>query len=326
MPLPTRRRVFGPSLAATLAAFWLASPTAFAADIDAAQATDPVPGPAPALKVDPLDWPYWRGPEYNGISRETDLPEKFDESGEGVLWSNPELGTRSSPILMHGKLYTTCNYKPRTDREGEMVVCADANTGKILWRTHFNVFLSDVPDTRVGWPPLTGDPTTGRIYCQGVGGLFLCLEGDTGKVVWDHSMSEEYGLLTTYGGRTNSPVVFEDLVIISGVMTGWGELSRPVHRFMAFDKATGETRWQTDTKPLPDDTTYSVPIIAVLGGQSALVAGASDGALYAIQPRTGNVIWKYQISPRGLNLTPLAVGDTVYMGNSEENIDDNTMG
>ncbi len=48
------------------------------------------------------------------------------------------------------------------------------------------------------------------------------LDGNTGKTIWEHSMSEEYGMLSTYGGRTNFPVVFEDLVIISGVMnTVW---------------------------------------------------------------------------------------------------------
>ncbi len=57
--------------------------------------------------------------------------------------------------------------------------------------------------------------------------------------IWTHSLNEEFGLLTTYGGRTNVPVVFEDLVIISGVIIGWGDLARPAHRFLAFDKKTG---------------------------------------------------------------------------------------
>src|SRR5689334_22939833 len=52
------------------------------------------------------DWFQWRGPEQNGVSRETNLPEKWDpDSGENVLWTAP-VGGMSSPIVMKGKLYT----------------------------------------------------------------------------------------------------------------------------------------------------------------------------------------------------------------------------
>ncbi len=55
------------------------------------------------------------------------------------------------------------------------------------------------------------------------------------------------------------PVVFDDLVIVSAVMIGWGDLARPAHRFLGMDKRTGEIRWLNGTKELPPDTTYSTP-------------------------------------------------------------------
>ena len=97
--------------------------------------------------------------------------------------------------MLRGKLYTIVRDKPDTANEGEKVVCADAATGKILWEHRFNVYLSDVPDTRIGWSSCVGDPETGRVYAQGVCGYFCCLEGDTGKArvgpqparrVWPH--------------------------------------------------------------------------------------------------------------------------------------------
>ncbi len=51
-----------------------------------------------------MDWPHWRGPEMNGISREKDLPEKWTTQGENVLWQNEEAAGRSTPIVMNGKL------------------------------------------------------------------------------------------------------------------------------------------------------------------------------------------------------------------------------
>src|SRR4029450_5354266 len=66
-----------------------------------------------AADLDPLDWPYWRGPEGNSISRETGLPDTINPggkpgSGDGsnLLWKRDDLGGRSTPIVMRGKLYT----------------------------------------------------------------------------------------------------------------------------------------------------------------------------------------------------------------------------
>ncbi|MBI2824573.1 MAG: PQQ-binding-like beta-propeller repeat protein [Planctomycetia bacterium] len=294
-----------------------------------AAALKPVEQPTAAAvkKIDPLDWPNWRGPEQNGISRETGLIDSWDpKSGKNLLWKSAELRTRSTPIVMNGKLYTLARSEPATHAEGEKVICADAATGKVLWENKFNVFLSDVPDTRVAWSCCVGDPVTGRVYAMGVCGYFQCIDGETGKTIWSHSLNEEYGLLSTYGGRTNVPILFEDLTIISAVMTSWGELARPVHRFLAFNKATGELVWMSGTRPLPDDTTYSTPTLAVIKGQPLMIFGSGDGSVWAFQPRTGKPVWSFRFSLRGMNVSPLVDGETIYMGQSEENWDDSTMG
>jgi outer membrane protein assembly factor BamB len=276
--------------------------------------------------ADPLDWPMWRGPEQNGISRETGLPAEWEIDGENMLWKSADLATRSTPIVMNGKLYTLARSNPETTKEGEKVICADAATGKILWENKFNVFLSDVPAERVAWGVVCGDPETGKIYAMGVCGLFQCIDGETGKTLWQHSLSEEFGLLSTYGGRTNVATVFENLVIISAVMTNWGDQAIPAHRFIAFDKATGEVVWFNGTSLRPDDTTYSTPTFHVIGGQQVMVFGSGDGMVWGFQPRTGKALWSYKLSARGLNVSPLVVDDVVYMAQSEENPDDSSMG
>jgi len=285
---------------------------------------------ATAAEADPLDWPNWRGPEQNGVSRETGLIDSWDPEGGvqgNVLWTNRELGGISTPIVMNGKLYTLVRSEPGTTREGEKVVCVDAATGKKIWENKFNVYLSDVPAERIGWSNCVGDPATGRVYALGVCGLFQCLDGETGKTVWSRSLSEEFGLLTTYGGRTNVPVVFDDLVIISGVVTGWGDMARPAHRFLAFNKAGGEAVWFNGTRPLPEDTTYSTPVLTAFNGQAALVFGSGDGGVHAWQPRTGKPIWTFNLSARGINTSPVVDGTRVYIGHAEENVTDrSTMG
>jgi len=274
-------------------------------------------------KADPLDWPYWRGPEYNSICRETGLPDSINPdggNGSNLAWTRKDLGGRSTPIVMQGKLYTILRADPATPTEGERVVCIDAATGKDIWQSRHNVWSSDVPDTRVGWSSVTGDPETGNVYALGACGLFECYNGETGKIIWSHPLHEQMGLVTTYGGRTNFPIVFEDLVILGSVIVSWGDMATPAHRFMAFDKKTGEFRWIASTRLRPPDTIYSAPVLATIGGQKLLIAGASDGWMYALQPRTGKFVWEYQLSRRGLNVSPTVDGDVVYTGHSEENL------
>src|SRR5205085_429296 len=114
---------------------------------------------------------------------------------------------------------------------------------------------------------------------------------------------------------------YEDMVLISAVMTNWADYSVPAHTFVAFDKNTGEVRWINRTKPRPEDTTYSTPTLTVLNGQAAMVFGSGDGSVDAWQPRTGKPIWNYQLSRRGLNASPAVVGDTVFAAHGEENSD-----
>jgi outer membrane protein assembly factor BamB len=278
-----------------------------------------------ARKTDPLDWPHWRGPEMNGISREKGLVGSWSPDGENLIWKNPELGTRSTPIVMNGKLYELCRHNPETTTEGEKVVCVNAATGEKIWENAFNVFLTDAPAERVGWSCVVGDPETGNVYALGLCDYFQCLDGETGKTRWSHSMSEEYGMISTYGGRTNMPLVFDDLVIISGVMTGWGDYSVPAHRFVAFDKKNGQAVWISSTRLRPMDTTYSAPVLANFNGQMAIVFGSGDGTIDAIQPRTGKILWTYDASLRGINTTPTVFGNTVFCGHAEENFADPTV-
>ncbi len=279
-----------------------------------------------AYYADPLDWPNWRGPELDGVSREKGLVERWDPHGLNVLWKRTDLGGRSSPICFRGKLYTILRANPDTDIEGERVVCVDALTGKTIWENVFNVFLSDVPSPRVGWSSVVGDPQTGNIFALGVCGYFQCIDGNTGKTLWAHSLSEEHGIISAFGGRAAFPVISGNLVYISSVFVDWGDKSLPAQRIIAFDKRNGQMVWYGDTKPRPEDVSYSMPVPTVINGTAQLVLASGDGSIYGLQPRTGKRLWSYNASPRGIQATPLVVKGDVFIGQAEENRDDSTMG
>ena len=75
-----------------------------------------------------------------------------------------------------------------------------------------------------------------------------------------------------------------------------------------------------------DMNTQSVPILTVINGQRLLIDGNADGWVYALKARTGEVVWKFHLSKRGINVSPAIDGTTVYIAHSEENLDQGTMG
>jgi outer membrane protein assembly factor BamB len=269
------------------------------------------------------DWAEWRGPARDGISNEKNLPAKWSPAGENLAWRAP-YGGRSAPIVMGDRLYLQ-NTAGKGETLQERLMCLNADTGKLLWEHRFNVYLSDVPPHRVGWASPVGDPSTGNVYVFGVGGNLLGLNRD-GKVLWERSLGEDFGLLTTHGGRTVSPIIDGDLVIVSGVTFQWGQHGRGAHRFMAFDKKTGETVYISAPGGRPYDTTYAPPIIVTVNGMRLLIQGASDGVVHAIKPQTGEPVWKYEISKRGLNTGVVVHNNVAILTHSEENLESNEMG
>ena len=208
----------------------------------------------------------------------------------------------------------------------ERVMCLNADTGKVLWEYAYNVFLSDVPPHRASWASPCGRPRNRqRLHLRRRRHAASAFNKD-GKVLWERSLVEEMGLVTTHGGRTVSPVIEGDLVIVSGVTTGWGEQARAGHRFMAFDKRTGQTIWVSSPGGRPYDTTYSPPVVADVDGTRLIIAGGGDGTVHAIKVWTGEPVWRYVISKRGINTGVAVNGNTVIVSHSEENLDTSEMG
>ena len=95
---------------------------------------------------------------------------------------------------------------------------------------------------------------------------------------------------------------------------------------MAFDKRTGETIWVSAPGGRPYDTTYAAPIIVNVNGTRLLIQGASDGVVHALKPQTGEPVWKYEISKRGLNTATVLYGNLAIVTHSEENLSSSEMG
>jgi outer membrane protein assembly factor BamB len=259
------------------------------------------------------DWPHWRGPLQNGVSFDRGLPDDFS-----VIWKAP-YGGRTTPIIQKGRVYFI-NKVGEGSKLQERVMCLDEATGNKLWEYHFNVWHTGIVEDRLGWTTMVGDPETDTVFAHGTQGMLFCFSRD-GKVLWSRSLTEEDGRISGYGGRVTSPIVDGDLLLIGMLNAGWGYNAVGRNRFMAFDKRTGQVVWERSTGLQPKNTYYSVPVVAVIGGQRLLVSGGGDGGVHAFKVRTGEKVWSYVIGNGDVNCSPVVEGDLVYIGHGETNPD-----
>jgi outer membrane protein assembly factor BamB len=269
------------------------------------------------------DWPEARGPNRDGVSRETGLIEKWTPNGENFLWRAP-YGGRSAPIVMGNRVCVQNPAGSGTTLQ-ERVMCLDADTGKVVWEYKFNIFQSDVPTHRIGWASPAADPATGNIYALSGGAEAIALSKD-GKRLWSRSLGEEFAAFTTHGGRTMSPIIDGDLVIVSAAISSWGTAANRTHRFVALDKRTGDIVYSVSPGGRPYDTAYAAPTIATINGLRLLISGLGDGGIYAIKPQTGEKVWGFVAAKRAIN-TGVVVKDTsVIVSHGDENLDSSELG
>src|SRR5262245_26288166 len=269
------------------------------------------------------DWPEWRGPNRDGHSVETNLPSTWTPGGANMAWRVP-YGSRSSPVVFGNRLYINT---PVGDLENtqERLAALDADTGKLVWERRFSIYLSDVPQHRAAWASPAVDPQTGTIYVFTVGAQLFAISPD-GKELWNRSLPDEYGAVTTHGGRTTSPIVEGDLVILNALVLAWGDLNRTGNRYFAFDKHTGQTVWISSPQSKHYDTNYSTPIVSDISGTKALIVGGTDGAFHALKLLTGEKLWSIEISKRALLNSALFKDNVAYITHGEENMDTTEMG
>jgi outer membrane protein assembly factor BamB len=310
------------------------APKTVAADA-VAKGFDPATAPQTARQ---RGWYQWRGPEQNGVSREKNLPETWNpDTGENVLWT-ADVGSMSSPVLWNGKLYSWVRNNEVAFGEGdtrtlapgpktqEALIAVDVTTGKEAWRYTQNMTQTEVPFHRLGWSSPCVDPSTGRVYALGSQAWLLCTDGDTGKVVWQRQMTEEFGMISTFGGRTPAPTVDEDQMFIAGVSFGFGDNARGQHRVFAFNKHTGELNWTAATGGIPVDAPQNTPVITVVNGVRLVIFAAGDGGIHAFQARTGKKAWTAKVSKRGLNTSVVLDGDKLYCTHGLDNLDTTALG
>ncbi|HSE16824.1 MAG TPA: PQQ-binding-like beta-propeller repeat protein [Pyrinomonadaceae bacterium] len=218
-------------------------------------------------------WPQWRGPNRDGISKETGLLKQWPAEGPPLVWKATGAGRGySSFSISNGKLYTL---GLRGDRE--FVIAFDAATGKEAWATaHGSAFRNDRGDGPRGTPTVDGD----RVYALGGDGDLSALDARTGKIIWTKNVLKEFGGSNITWGISESPLVLGNRLLVN---PGGRDAS-----IVALNKADGSVIWKSQS----DRAGYSSGIPVEVNGATQVVFFTSERAL-GLDAKDGRLLWEY---------------------------------
>lgn len=239
------------------------------------------------------DWPQWMGPKRDSIWRETGIVKRFPKAGLKVKWRMPVSLGYSGPAVADGRVFVT-DYVMKSGRitnnpgsrdklEGtERVLCFDAKNGKRLWKHEYDrQYKLSYP----GGPRCTPTVDGGKVYTLGAEGDLVCLNAKTGDVVWNKSLTKEYGAKTPIWGFAAHPLVDGDLLFC--VVGGNGSVA------VAFNKNTGKEVWKALSA---SNQAYCPPTMIRHADRKQLLIWHAD-SLNSLNPRTGKVYWTMPLKP-----------------------------
>ena len=277
-----------------------------------------------------VDSAMWGGStSRNLVSDEKNLPERWNpESGENIKWE-ATLGsqTYAGPVLIGGKVFVGTNNQgmrhPELKGDRGVIMAFNESDGKFLWQlTHTKLSAGRVND----WPQqgicstpfIRGDrlyyvSNRCEVVCADTEGFMdgendgpfqseTNTEEDYGDIVWKYDMMAELDVFP-HNLATCSPVGAGGLLFVetsNGVDEGHIHIPSPfAPSFIAINMNTGELVWENGA---PGESIlhgqWANPAYEVIGGKPQVIFPGGDGWVYAFEPETGQLIWKFDCNPK----------------------------
>lgn len=246
-----------------------------------------------ALLTVAQDWPQFRGPDGQGHSTATSVPQRWSEGSENIKWSTPIDGLGwSSPVVADGKIWMTT----ATDGNKSLrAVCVDAATGKVLHNVEvFKVENSGPAHKKNSYASPTPILDKDRVYVHFGSNGTAALNAD-GKVLWKQVMKYN----PVHGAGGSPALVGENLIF-----TCDGAADPFV---VALDRKSGAVKWKVprDNAGEPKKFAFCTPL-AIEVGKATQVIVPGAGIVNSLDPATGRVIWSAKY-PNGYSVVPRPV-------------------
>jgi outer membrane protein assembly factor BamB len=238
------------------------------------------------------NWPQFRGPNRDAISKETGLLRSWPEGGPKVLWTTEMCEGYSAPAVYNGRVYV--NDYDRSKNEW-LVRCLSLDAGQEHWRFQERRRIRPNHGITRTVPAVDGK----YVFSLDPKCVLHCLDAQTGEQLWRRSLVKDYEATIPAWYAGQCPLIEPDRVIVA---TG----GRAV--LVALKKDTGEPIWET---PNPQQWTMShVSVMpAEIGGVSQYLYAMLDGAV-GVSAEDGKLLWhfpwKFNIA---VPVSPVSLGD-----------------
>ena len=217
----------------------------------------------------------FRGADRNGVYPESGLLDEWPDAGPRLIATIPEIGDGFAA--------------PAITDQGIFVAGMKESTGYMHHFNHRQELQWSVPYGKEftfkytgarSTPTLEGD----RLYYSGTFGDAFCMDVKDGSFIWKKNIFQEFGGNEIKWGYTESPLIYEDLVILTP--------GGPGHNVVALDKLTGNLRWSASA----DSTinAYCSPMLINHNNQDYILLNTRD-YLLIIYAKTGEIAYRHPI-------------------------------
>lgn len=248
---------------------------------------------------DASDWPLYRGPDSNGISRET-IRTNWAENAPRRLWKVPLEPALSSFSVSDGRAFTQVRRRVN-GQDQEVCAALDAETGQELWAVPLG--SADYPNGGVGaddGPRSTPSVQGTRVYVLTSYLRLACLDAANGKVVWNKDLVAEYQAVVVPWQNAASPLIVDGLILVNGNAAN--------RRLLAIRTEDGSLAWRQHDAAM----TQSTPVFATIAGVRQVIFFTQSG-LVSVTPESGDLLWRYSLPfSTSTAMTPVVSGDLVY--------------
>lgn len=229
------------------------------------------------------NWPNWRGPNYDGVSSEKNLPAEFGD-GKNMIWKLDMAGMGSStPVIWNDRIFFTS-----ATQNADLIALCVGIDGKERWRKTLGNSRR-----KAGLRDMEGNDSSPTASTDGkhvwffVGtGKLACFDLD-GKEAWSFDVPSRYGRFDIQFGMHTTPLLYNGRLYFQLIHTAgqW---------VIALDASNGKEVWKVkrDSDGRAEcEHSYASVTLWKDGDKAYLISHGNDYAV-AHDLKDGKEIWR----------------------------------